>query len=92
MKSDKRTQDIPVIIVTVSTRNRDIAECRRLGAQDYIVKPVGFQNFSVAAVELSLGWTLVKRNRVYGAQKPTNFFKKKRTLAQKSRKASEGTL
>jgi CheY-like chemotaxis protein len=60
IKADKRTQDIPVIILTVSTRDRDIAECRRLGAQDYIVKPVGFQNFSEITPRLSLAWTLVK--------------------------------
>jgi len=66
IKADKRTQGIPVIILTVSTRDRDIAECRRLGAQDYIVKPVGFENFSEIAPRLSLAWTLV-RNR--GAQR-----------------------
>jgi CheY-like chemotaxis protein len=60
IKADKRTENIPVIILTVSTRDRDIAECRKLGAQDYIVKPVGFQNFSEITPRLSLAWTLVK--------------------------------
>jgi CheY-like chemotaxis protein len=61
IKADTRTQDIPVIVLTASTRDRDIAECRRLGAQDYIVKPVGFQNFSEITPRLSLAWTLVKK-------------------------------
>jgi CheY-like chemotaxis protein len=60
IKADKRTQKIPVIIMTASSRDRDIAECRRLGAENYIIKPVGFQNFSEVTPRLSLGWMLVK--------------------------------
>jgi CheY-like chemotaxis protein len=59
IKADTRTQDIPVIIMTAAIRDRDFAECRKLGAQDYIVKPVGFQNFSEITLRLSLAWTLV---------------------------------
>ena len=60
IKAGKRTKDIPVIVLTVSKRERDIIACRRLGAENYIVKPVGFQNFSAVTADLSLGWTLVK--------------------------------
>lgn len=60
IKADQRTRKIPVIILTVSNRDRDIAECRRLGAKTYIVKPVGFRNFSEVTSNLSLAWTLVK--------------------------------
>jgi CheY-like chemotaxis protein len=60
IKADKRTKNIPIIILTVSTRDRDIIACRRLGTESYIVKPVGFQNFTAVAAELSLGWTLLK--------------------------------
>jgi DNA-binding response OmpR family regulator len=60
IKADKRTKNIPIIILTVSTRDRDIIACRRLGTESYIVKPVGFQNFTAGAAELSLGWTLLK--------------------------------
>ena len=60
IKTDKRTCDIPVVVLTASTRDRDIAECRRLGAQNYIVKPVGFHKFSDITPRLSLAWTLVK--------------------------------
>jgi CheY-like chemotaxis protein len=62
IKADKRTQDIPVIILTASTRNRDIAECRRLGAENYILKPLGFHNFSEVTPRLSLAWMLIKQN------------------------------
>ena len=60
IKANETTRDIPVIILTASNHDRDIAECRRLGADLYIVKPVGFQNFSEVTARLSLGWTLVK--------------------------------
>jgi CheY-like chemotaxis protein/DNA-binding phage protein len=60
IKANEQTKEIPVVILTVSDRTRDIAECRRLGAAHYIVKPVGFQNFSEVTSHLRLGWTLVK--------------------------------
>jgi CheY-like chemotaxis protein len=60
IKANETTQDIPVIVLTASNRERDIAECRRLGAFTYIVKPVEFHNFSEVAARLSLAWTLVK--------------------------------
>jgi two-component system response regulator len=62
LKADERTRDIPVIILTASTRDRDIGECRRLGAANYIVKPVGFHNFIEITARLSLGWMLIKPN------------------------------
>jgi CheY-like chemotaxis protein len=60
IKADKRTRAIPVVILATSTRDRDIGECRRLGAENYIIKPLGFQNFSEVTPYLSLAWTLVK--------------------------------
>ena len=60
IKDNKRTQNIPVIILTISDSDRDINECRRLGADSYIVKPVSFQNFSKVATVSSLSWVLVE--------------------------------
>jgi CheY-like chemotaxis protein len=60
MKSDQRTRDIAVVILTVSERDRDMKECRRLGAETYIVKPVDFRNFSEVTPHLQLAWTLVR--------------------------------
>ena len=60
IKAAEQTQDIPVIILTLSIRDRDIAECRKLGVENYIVKPVDFQNFSEVTVRFGLGWTLGK--------------------------------
>jgi two-component system, response regulator len=68
IKADERTRHIPVVVLTISNRNRDISECRRLGAESYIVKPVDFQNFSEVATRLSLSWMLIKPNRTSQAQ------------------------
>ena len=61
IKADKRTHNIPVIILTASNQDRDIITCRRLGCEDYIVKPVGFQNFSQITPRFELAWMLVNR-------------------------------
>jgi CheY-like chemotaxis protein len=60
IKADELTREIAVIVLTVSDRSSDMMECRRLGVESYIVKPIGFQNFSKVAANLSLAWTLVR--------------------------------
>ncbi len=60
LKTDKRTEKIPVIVLTVSQHDRDITECRRLGVETYLVKPVDFRDFSEVAPHLQLEWALVK--------------------------------
>ncbi len=66
IKAAERTQDIPVIILTLSIRDRDIAECRKLGVENYIVKPVDFQNFSEVTARFGLAWTLGKNRSSNG--------------------------
>ena len=61
IKRDSRTRTIPVIVLTVSNRDRDVALSQRLGADAYIVKPVDFQNLSGVTPQLSLQWALLKR-------------------------------
>jgi CheY-like chemotaxis protein len=68
IKMNKRTQNIPVIILTASNHDHDIDECRRLGAEKYIVKPVGFENFSEVTQHFSFGWALVKPTHVSASE------------------------
>jgi CheY-like chemotaxis protein len=42
IRNNKQFKDIPVIMYTTSNRNQDIVECRKLGANDYIIKPNTF--------------------------------------------------
>jgi len=60
MKADPRTNSIPVVVLTGSKHDRDIAECKRLGVKDYIAKPVDFQSFSEVSLRLNLQWVLFK--------------------------------
>jgi CheY-like chemotaxis protein len=60
IKADKRTRNVPVIILTASNQVNDVIVCRRLGAEDYIVKPVRFENFSEVTRHFRFGWELVK--------------------------------
>lgn len=63
LKADRRTQNIPVVILTVSSQDQDIEACRRLGADSYIIKPVGFRNFSEIMPRLQFDWALIKGAR-----------------------------
>ena len=60
LREEKRTQQIPAIILTVSQKDADINECQQLGAVTYIVKPVDFQKLSHATPLLKLDWALIK--------------------------------
>ncbi len=60
IRSDERTRSIPVVVLTVSEHERDIAECRRLRADAYIVKPVSFQRLSQVTPQLKFSWMLLK--------------------------------
>lgn len=60
VKADQRTSKIPVLVLTVSDDQYNIAECRRLGADNYIVKPVNFQRLSQATPGLNFEWALLK--------------------------------
>ena len=61
LKSDDRTKFIPVVMMTSSKEEKDIIESHRLGVNSYIVKPVGFENFSKIVVDLGLYWLLVNQ-------------------------------
>src|SRR5437764_814172 len=45
VKSDPRTKSIPIVILTASKEERDLAEGYELGANAYIQKPVDFEEF-----------------------------------------------
>lgn len=60
LKTDRRTQNIPVVILTASKNDADIAACRQLGADNYIIKPVDMQRLSEATPSLNLDWALLK--------------------------------
>jgi CheY-like chemotaxis protein len=60
MKSDARTVNIPVIVLTASAEDRNLTEAYRLGVNSYVVKPVDFEQFTEAVRRLGL-WLSITR-------------------------------
>jgi two-component system response regulator len=61
IKSDDRTRSIPVVMLTSSREDPDIAQSYQLGVNSYIVKPVDFIQFSEAVRELGFYWLLLNQ-------------------------------
>ena len=59
LKAEPRTRLIPVVALTSSREDRDLAECYSLGVNSYIVKPVDFEQFSEAVRQLGFYWLLL---------------------------------
>ena len=71
IKAEPHTRMIPVVVLTESAQHRDIAECRRLGVEAHIVKPVDFLRFTRVTPQLSLQWALLKSGaKPYSAEQP----------------------
>jgi len=59
IKADERTKLIPVVVLTSSKEDRDVAECYKLGVNSYISKPVEFDEFAKVVSQLGLYWLLI---------------------------------
>jgi two-component system, response regulator len=59
IRADERTSVIPVVILTSSKEEEDIARSYSLGANAYVRKPVEFAEFVEAAKTLGLFWLLL---------------------------------
>jgi two-component system response regulator len=61
LRADARTKSIPVVVLTSSQEERDIAECYKLGVNSYVVKPVEFDHFFKAVSELGKYWLVLNK-------------------------------
>jgi two-component system response regulator len=59
VKADERTRSIPIVVLTSSKEDRDVAESYKLGVNSFISKPVEFDAFAKTVSELGLYWLLV---------------------------------
>lgn len=59
IRADSRTRLVPVVILTSSKEDRDVAAGYDSGANSYIRKPVDFAEFTEAARQLGLYWLLL---------------------------------
>ena len=56
IRAEERTRHLPVVILTSSKEDRDLANGYRLGANSYVRKPVDFGDFLKVALHLGLYW------------------------------------
>jgi len=61
IKADPRTQQTPVVVMTSSQEDRDLAESYKLGVNSYIVKPVDFDQFTEVVRQLGFYWLLLNQ-------------------------------
>jgi two-component system, response regulator len=59
IKNDARTRAIPVILLTSSREESDMATGYELGVNSYIQKPVNFAEFQEVVRKLGMYWLLV---------------------------------
>lgn len=61
-KANPVSRDIPVVVLTSSAEDGDIAAAYRLGANSYIVKPVDFAKFLEVAGQIELYWCVANQS------------------------------
>lgn len=61
MRSNDITRYLPVVVLTTSSRDRDVIESYRLGANSFVSKPVKFGDFVEAVKQLGVYWLALNR-------------------------------
>jgi two-component system, response regulator len=61
LKVDERTRMIPVVVLTSSAEEQDVAESYRLGVNSYLVKPVEFTAFTSVITKAGLYWAVMNQ-------------------------------
>lgn len=59
MRADKRTKRLPVVMLTSSREESDVASSYDLGANSFVRKPVDFGEFVDAAKRLGIYWLIM---------------------------------
>jgi two-component system response regulator len=62
IRADPRTRRMPVVILTSSNEERDVATGYDLGVNSYIQKPVDFERFAEAIRQLGLYWLILNES------------------------------
>lgn len=62
IRADERTRRLPVVIFTSSSEQEDMIKSYDLGANSYVRKPIGFEEFLEATKLLGLYWLAVNES------------------------------
>ena len=71
IKSDERLKMIPVVVLTSSHEEKDMARSYKLGVNAYVVKPVDFHEFVNAVKELGAFWAVINEPPPGSVKKPS---------------------
>ena len=61
IRADERLATMPVVIMTSSSEERDIAQGYHLGVNSYVAKPVDFASFQQAVEDVGLYWMVLNK-------------------------------
>jgi CheY-like chemotaxis protein len=61
VKCDPRTRNIPVVVMTSSTQDEDIAKSYALGSNSFVSKPVRFEKFASTVEQLGRYWLVLNK-------------------------------
>jgi CheY-like chemotaxis protein len=61
IKANEQTRRIPVVVMTSSQEERDVAQSYELGVNSYVVKPVDFNAFANLARQAGYYWLAINR-------------------------------
>lgn len=67
VKADPATRAIPVVMLTSSREESDLARSYALGVNAFVVKPVGFAEFFKAIQDLGVFWAILNEPPPSGA-------------------------
>ena len=63
IKTNDKYKTVPVVILTTTSLSEDIKKAMELGANDYIVKPVKFSDFTKKVQSLGYYWVFVSDSK-----------------------------
>ena len=64
VKGDERTRRIPVVVMTSSQEESDVAKTYDLGVNSYVVKPVDFNAFADVTRQAGYYWLAINRSLI----------------------------
>jgi two-component system, response regulator len=56
IRANKNTSQIPVVVPTSSIEEKDQTDSKRLGANDFIIKPIGYAHFIEVIQQIKTKW------------------------------------
>jgi len=62
LRANEHTRKTPIVILTTSSEDVDVAKCYDSGANSYIQKPVDFDQFMEAVRQLGMYWLLLNQS------------------------------